>query len=56
MWQGKTFYVLKFTVGWMYSTQEVNIPLIPFHWSCNNSVPDLAQINSLSGEQLVEVE
>lgn len=48
--------MLKFTMGLMYSTQGLNIPLIPFCWSYSNSFQDLAQINSLSGEQLAEIE
>lgn len=56
MLQRRTFYMLKFTMGLMYSTQGLNIPLIPFCRSYSNSFQDLAQINSLSGEQLAEIE
>lgn len=54
--QRKTFYMLKFTVGLMYSNHGLNIPLIPFCQSYSNSFQDLAQKNSLSGEQLAEIE
>lgn len=56
MLQRRTFYTLKLTVGLTYSTQGLNIPLIPFCQSYSNSFQDLAQINNLSGEQLAEIE